>query len=74
VATSWEEIQLVIEELQERKILLNIHGRFLSLAVRSTQSTKVKISDLPCGHLDITSYRSQKAASEINNAAILSRN
>lgn len=67
IANSWEEIQTVVQDLQNRKILLNLHGRLLSLAVRKSVSSQQEPQDLfdgyvdlPYGYLDIESYMSNQ--------------
>ncbi len=58
LANSWEEIQPVVEELQKRKILLNLDGRLLSLGVRKPRASKQKAHEHPCGQVDIRGYLS----------------
>lgn len=60
LASSWEEIEPTVAELQTRKILLNLHGRLLSLGVRTPILSKQQAVDHPCGHVDIKKYLSAK--------------
>ncbi len=53
---SWNEIQPVADELTSRKILLEINGRLLSLAVRGPIVPLPNNQELPGGYLDIVGF------------------
>lgn len=61
LAKSWEEIQPVVKELQECKVLLNLHGRLLSLAVREPKVSRHNIQGFPGGYVKIDSYLCSQA-------------
>ncbi|MHC5748362.1 MAG: hypothetical protein ACYTXT_42265, partial [Nostoc sp.] len=53
---SWEDIQPITAELQERKILLELNGRLLSLAVREPYSPLPTSSESPGGYINILEF------------------
>lgn len=53
---SWDEIEPVVEELRSRKILLELHGRLLSLAVQEPIVPLMEVKEQPGGYADILSY------------------
>ncbi|HEY9608785.1 MAG TPA: RiPP maturation radical SAM protein 1, partial [Allocoleopsis sp.] len=53
---SWDEIQSVVEELQKRRILLELNGRLLSLAVRELIVPLLDVKEQPAGYVDVQRY------------------
>ncbi|HBB31861.1 MAG TPA: RiPP maturation radical SAM protein 1 [Cyanobacteria bacterium UBA8803] len=53
---SWDEIQLVVEDLQKRRILLELNGRLLSLAVREPIVPLLDVREQPAGFVDLQRY------------------
>ncbi|MGK7877582.1 MAG: RiPP maturation radical SAM C-methyltransferase [Xenococcaceae cyanobacterium] len=53
----WEIVQATIADLQQRKILLELNGRFLSLAFRGAGVPYIKRSEVPGGYIDLRRYR-----------------
>jgi ribosomal peptide maturation radical SAM protein 1 len=54
ISTSWEEIQVSLDELQKLKILIKLSGRFLSLAVSDRMPDLCSVEDYPGGYTDIS--------------------
>jgi ribosomal peptide maturation radical SAM protein 1 len=54
---SWENIQAIVTELKKCKILLEINGRFLSLAVKEPYKPLLQHTEFPSGYVDINAYR-----------------
>ena len=52
---TWEELSMIVDELVERKILLSLGGRFLTLALREPVAPMPGIT--PCGHVDLLRYK-----------------
>ena len=52
----WDEIQPVVEELRSRKILLELNGKLLSLAVREPIVPFQDITEQPGGYVDVRRY------------------
>jgi magnesium-protoporphyrin IX monomethyl ester (oxidative) cyclase len=52
----WDEIQPVVEELRSRKILLELNGKLLSLAVREPIVPLQEITEQPGGYVDVRRY------------------
>jgi ribosomal peptide maturation radical SAM protein 1 len=65
---SWEDIQPIIIQLQERKIMLELNGRLLSLAVKKPYSSLPKSSESPGGYIDILGFHNSKQVSAIFNS------
>lgn len=63
VPVSWDEIFPIVSELRERKILLDIDGRLLSLAVKGSCSPFLPVSELPAGYIDIHEFRRHNSKS-----------
>ena len=53
---SWEEVEPVVQELRDRRILLSIGDRYLSLAVREPIHPLMAERDYPSGSVDVESY------------------
>jgi magnesium-protoporphyrin IX monomethyl ester (oxidative) cyclase len=53
---SWDEIRGIVEELRERKVLLELNGRLLSLAVREPILPLLDVKEQPGGYVDVLSY------------------
>jgi magnesium-protoporphyrin IX monomethyl ester (oxidative) cyclase len=53
---SWDEIQPVVDQLRERKILLELNSRLLSLAVREPIAPLLEVAEQPGGYVDIQHY------------------
>lgn len=53
---SWDEIQPVLEELRSRRILLELNGRLLSLAVREPIVPLLDVREQPAGYVDVQRY------------------
>ena len=64
----WEEIELIVVELQERKILIDLNNRLLSLAVNEPYSPYLPPTQFPGGYVDtlafIRSKRKQRTTLE----------
>lgn len=68
---SWSDIQPVADELVSRKILLELNGRLLSLAVRGPIPPFPNKRENPGGYLDIVSFtRDARKQSESQHPAL----
>lgn len=52
----WEEIEPIVVELQERKILVDLNNRLLSLAVQEPYSPYLPPTQSPGGYVDIATF------------------
>lgn len=55
LSCSWEEVQLILNELQELKILMKLSNRFLSLAIPENMSSLCSFEENPFGYTYISS-------------------
>ncbi|GAA6615654.1 RiPP maturation radical SAM C-methyltransferase [Scytonema sp. NUACC26] len=53
---SWDDVQLIVAQLQERKILVDLNGRLLSLAVKEPYLPLPTRSEFPGGYVDIDGF------------------
>lgn len=58
---SWDELQPIVEELRERKLLLVHRQKYLSLAVRKPVSQMLPEADSPTGYPDLQRYLRDKS-------------
>ncbi|HEY9769000.1 MAG TPA: RiPP maturation radical SAM C-methyltransferase [Coleofasciculaceae cyanobacterium] len=56
----WEEIEPVIAELQELKILLKFNNRYLSLAVKEPYLSYLPSTQFPGGYVDLNAFKRSK--------------
>ena len=52
-----EQIEAVLKSLTQRKLMLNLHGRHLSLALRRPVPALPTPKESPAGHLDLQGFR-----------------
>jgi ribosomal peptide maturation radical SAM protein 1 len=61
---SWDDIQPIVTELQKSKLMLEINGRLLSLAVKDPCLPFLPVSELPGGYIDIHKFRRDREQSK----------
>jgi magnesium-protoporphyrin IX monomethyl ester (oxidative) cyclase len=54
---SWHDVQPVVEELKRRKILLELNGKLLGLAVNDSGLSFLPKSESPGGYIDLHRYQ-----------------
>lgn len=57
---AWDEIQPVVEELRELKVLLEINGKLLSLAMKEPIVPLLDLKEQPGGYVDIRGYVNER--------------
>ncbi|GAB4537392.1 MAG: RiPP maturation radical SAM C-methyltransferase [Pleurocapsa sp.] len=55
--TTWEEIQPILQQLCDRKLMLQISSRFLSLALNNSTTELPNNKQAPGGYLDIPGFQ-----------------
>ncbi len=68
---SWHEVKPIMDDLCDRKIILSLDGKFLSLAVKASfPLTLIKNSELPAGMINLIRYRDSIRKQMLQSQAI----